>query len=266
MRPRKSSSSASAAALPPWTFRLSRLVRHEAERRPASAVAASTPAGSGARRAGVALDRVGLQVEGVELLQPGVPVGREHAVRRAAAGQHLAALEDHVVLRGVQGDAAVGERAADAGVARQGVRVVVVVGVDRLHMELARQGDDLVAGLAVADDQADAVVAVAPAELGQVGVERLDAVADELDPPVGARQRIEDGAVEDEGAPDPARRLAARGTAPHGRRRAGRGETRPARCRATCPSPQYPKGRASRSALWRPARNKMASWRRSRST
>ena len=48
--------------------------------------------------------------------------------------------------------------------------------------------------------------AVDVADLGQIGVQRLDALEDELDPPVGARQRVEEGAVEDEGAPDPARR------------------------------------------------------------
>ena len=44
------------------------------------------------------LDRIGLEVERVELLQPGGAVGREHAVGRAASGQDLAALEHDVVL------------------------------------------------------------------------------------------------------------------------------------------------------------------------
>ena len=122
-------------------------------------------------------------------------------------GQHLAALEDHVVLRGVQGDAAVGERAAHAGVARERVRVVVVVGEDRLHVQLGGQGDDLVGAVAVADEQAHVRRRRARSPSArQLGVERADALADELDAPVGARQRVEDRAVEDEGAPDLARR------------------------------------------------------------
>ena len=39
-------------------------------------------------------DRIGLDVERLQLLQPRVLVRREHGVRRAGLGQHLAALED----------------------------------------------------------------------------------------------------------------------------------------------------------------------------
>jgi hypothetical protein len=56
----------------------------------------------------------------VDLLQPGVLVGREHAVGLAVWREHLAALEDHVVLEGVQHDAGIGQqRRACAAVARQ---------------------------------------------------------------------------------------------------------------------------------------------------
>ena len=67
-----------------------------------------------AKRAGVPGHRPGLQVEGLELLQPGGLVGREHAVRRARGGQHLLPLEDHVVLAGVQQHAEVRQPAAQA--------------------------------------------------------------------------------------------------------------------------------------------------------
>ena len=47
---------------------------------------------------------------------------------------------------------------------------------------------------------------MALAERGEVGGERVDALDDELDAPVGARQLVEDGAVVDERAPHLARR------------------------------------------------------------
>ena len=136
MRSRKSASSASAAALLPWTLSSSRLVLTKPSRA-SDGTAAPTPAGGAARLRRVALDRVRLQVERLELLQPGRPVGREHAVGLAAAGEDLVALEDDVVLRGVQGHAQVGERAARLGVARQGVGIVVVVGEDGLDCSSA---------------------------------------------------------------------------------------------------------------------------------
>ena len=153
------------------------------------------------------LDRVRLQEIVVELAQPGVPVGREDRVRLAAQGQHLAALEDHVVLRRVQGDAAVGEGAARAGVAGERERVVVVVGEHRLHVQLGGEGDDLVGADPVPDQQAHVGDAAALAEPGQIGRQGADALDDELDAPVGARQLVEDGAVVDESAPHLARRL-----------------------------------------------------------
>ncbi len=107
----------------------------------------------------------------------------------------------------MQGDAAVGQCATHRGVASERVRIVVVVGVDRLDMQLVREGDDLVARVAVAHEKANAAHAMLPAERGQVRVERLDALDDELDPAVGSRQRVEDAAIEHEGAPDFARCL-----------------------------------------------------------
>ena len=84
-------------------------------------------------------------------------------------------------------------------------------------------------------------------------------LADELHAPVGARQRVEDGAVEDEGAQHLARRCAARGRAPRCRRRAGRGETRQAPSRALSMARSVPKGQyGRRTTRARAARNKMA--------
>jgi hypothetical protein len=57
----------------------------------------------------------------------------------------------------------------------------------------------------VAHDQAGAFHAVRRGQRAQFGVHAHQAVADELHAPVGARQRVEDVAVEDEGAPHLAR-------------------------------------------------------------
>ena len=130
-------------------------------------------------------------------------------VRPAAQRQHLAALEDHVVLGGVQRHAAVGQRAAHARVARQRRRFVVVVGVDRLHAQLAcASARYRLVRPAVAHDQparlrcraqrpARAARRRRPTRLSRMNSTRRSC----------ARQRVEDVAVEDEGAPHLARRL-----------------------------------------------------------
>ena len=116
------------------------------------------------------------------------------------------ALEDRVVLVQVQHDAGMGQRAEHALVALARAGLVVVVGVDRLHAELARQLRDLGAGRAVAHDQADALDAVGASEPAQLFVEVEQRLVDELDPAVGLQaalqQRLQDVGVEDEGAPD----------------------------------------------------------------
>ena len=154
----------------------------------------------------MAFDGIGLDVEVVELLQPGVLVRREDAVGLAAAGQDLAAFEDDVVLRGVQGDAAFCQRTTHGGIAGERVRIVVVARIDGLHVQVVGQGDDLVGRLAVPHQQANPVRAVRLAERGQRRIERHHALLDELHAPVGPGQRAEDLGVVDEHAPDLARR------------------------------------------------------------
>ena len=68
-------------------------------------------------RVGVRSTGCGCRSDGRQRLEPGVPVRREHAERRAGLRQHLVALEDHLVLGGPERDAAVGERLRDGGVA-----------------------------------------------------------------------------------------------------------------------------------------------------
>jgi len=178
---------------------------HEPERRQAGLRLARAGRRRG-ERSRMAFDRVRLEEEVVDLFQPGVLVRREHAVGLAAAGEHLAALEDHVVFRRVERDAEIGELAAHMGVAGQGVRVVVVVGEHGLHVQFVRECHDLVGGLAVAHEQARAGPPVGLTEGGQRRVEVVRALHEELDAAIGARQNIEDLGVEHECAPDLARR------------------------------------------------------------
>ena len=107
----------------------------------------------------------------------------------------------------MQRDAGLGQPAAHLGVSRQRAGLVVVVGVDRLHAELHGQRRQQRLHIAVANDQPDPRHAVRQAQAAQLRVEIDQTVADELDPPVCARQAVQDRAVEDESAPDLARGL-----------------------------------------------------------
>ncbi|GAB1459496.1 hypothetical protein MASR2M50_12700 [Thauera sp.] len=159
--------------------------------------------GGGLRRqvCGVLFHWIRAHLEVVDLLQPGVLVGREHAVGLARLGEHLVALEDHLVLEVLVADAGLGERLRHPAVAHDGVGLVVAGGEDLVDTELRRQARDLVLGAAVANDHP----ATGAARGARHGVERriqLDqAGVDELDAAVVARrQGVEDRGIEDEGA------------------------------------------------------------------
>ena len=148
-----------------------------------------------------------------------------------------------LVLRGPERDAASRERLRDRGVARQRSRLVVAIGVDSARAERGGELGDRVPGERVPDDQSAAARA-------ERSVELAHAVPDELHAPVvRRRQRVEDLAIEDEGAEDRARFPQCAGTAPRDRNRAGRGGTRPARDRACARSRARPRraGSAGRS-------------------
>ncbi len=151
--------------------------------------------------AGVLRDRIGLEVESVELLQPCVLVRGEDGERAAGAGQQLVPLEDRLVLEGVKRDPRRAEGARHLGVAVLCGRLVVVVRVDGRDGELACEPRDRVARTAVQHGEPAAAAAKARVELGH-------RVPDELDAPVGAGgQRVEDLGVEAERAVDTAVRF-----------------------------------------------------------
>ncbi|MDT4853391.1 hypothetical protein FQZ97_876560 [compost metagenome] len=117
--------------------------------------------------AGVLRHRVGLEMEGRERLEPGVLVGREHTKGVTRLREHLAPLEDHVVLVAVQQDAGVRQGAEHLGIARQRGGLVVVVGKHRLHCQLLCQCRQGLGGCTVHHDQAHTVHTVVAAELAQ---------------------------------------------------------------------------------------------------
>jgi len=78
-------------------------------------------------------------------------------------------------------------------IARQRLWLVVMVAEHGLHAELSGQPRDLVHRAAVAHDERAAMPA-------QVLVQHLQSAEDELDAPVGARQWVQDVAVQHKGA------------------------------------------------------------------
>jgi hypothetical protein len=233
MRCRKSSSSCCAGPGFPWAGAAGAGWWAQSRSRPAWARGACVLAAA-APAPGVALHRVGFSGRRHRqlLAQPGVLVGREHAVGRARLGEHLAALEDHMVLVGVQRHtgAASWPRTARRG---PGLGLVVVVGktactpsagpAGARHRRLPRAHDE-------------AHPAPWATQLTQMASSSTSAVADELHAPVGAGQRVEDVACRRQ------RRtmhlLALRQRVVQGGMvvvRAGRGGTRPGRWRKRAP-------------------------------
>ena len=72
----------------------------------------------------VARDRVGLELEGVQFLQPRALIGREHAVGMALLGQHFVGRQQYLVLVLAEADAGRAQRVGDPPVAFDGGRLV----------------------------------------------------------------------------------------------------------------------------------------------
>ena len=152
------------------------------------------------QRSGQRLDLKGLEVARRQAAQPAVFVGRENAVGFADRGQHLAALENYMVLEAVQRAAA--ELLRHLRVAQQGGRLIVVVVENGLHAQLHCQFWNQLGRATVANDQARCRV-----QAPQVGIDNAQGIEDEFDPPVGARQGVEDVRIEHKGAVNLSRRL-----------------------------------------------------------
>ncbi|MCY1530411.1 hypothetical protein D9M68_655960 [compost metagenome] len=162
-------------------------------------------AGQGAQRGRVPGHRVGLELETVNLLEPSVLVGREDAECVARLRQHLAALEDHVVLVPMEHDAFMGQLTQHVRIARVGGRFVVVVGEHGLHLQLPGQGGDCIPRARVAHDQSGGFGAVLATHRPQPGIQLHKGLPYEGHPPVGGQtarqQRLQDVGVQDEHTP-----------------------------------------------------------------
>ena len=148
------------------------------------------------------LNGVGLEVKRIDLFQPGIFVGREHAVGLASLREHFVALEDHVVLEAVPGHAAALQAGIDVGIPGERCRLVVMVGKYRIGRQARGQGRHGVAGLALKHHQPRPGVARPRRQLLELTVQIDQRFPDELHPPVGARERGEDVAVKDKHAKD----------------------------------------------------------------
>ena len=157
----------------------------------------------GGRRqvAGVAFNGIGLELEGIQPLQPSALVGGKHAVGPALLGQQLVTLQQHLVFVVAKSDAQLAQGLGHALVTFQGLGLVVAVGQHLLHAQRLRQLHDARQRRAVAHDEPAAGRAAACGQLLQAVVQLQHAGVDELHAPVAARgQRIQDVGVEHEGA------------------------------------------------------------------
>ena len=141
--------------------------------------------------------RVGLQVVVVHLFEPGIFVGRENAVGLAGLGQQLAAFKHHMVFEAVKAHALGRQTGRYLGVAGNSLRLVVVVGEHRLNTQRQRLLHHGAAGLVVQHDQPGPGHTVRQCQRRQCGVQLDQAMPDELDAPVRARQPVQNLAVKD---------------------------------------------------------------------
>jgi hypothetical protein len=145
----------------------------------------------------VALHRIACELKGIDLLEPGVLVGREHAVGFSGLRQHLAALQVGVVLEGIKSFPGRGAPGAHPAVAFQGLGLVVVVGKHGLYAQAACQCGHRLAGHRVQHDQPNLLMST---ELAQRRIQLHQRRANELHAPVGPGQRSQNFAVKNKDA------------------------------------------------------------------
>ena len=129
--------------------------------------------------------------------QPSAQVGRKHAIGLAGLGEHLAPLKNHVVFDADPGHAMGCQRALHLGVSRQRGGLVVVGGKHGLGLQACGQAGNFVRRYRVAHDQASPGISRQGA---QISVKLHQTGLDKFDPPVGARQGVQDVAVKHKNA------------------------------------------------------------------
>ena len=148
----------------------------------------------------IPLDRVGTEIKRIDLAQPGVLVGCEYAVGRAALGQYLAAFENRMVFAGMKSPARGREGCAHLGIARQRIGLVVVVGKHSVHGQSAGQRRNYFHGRTLEHHQAALRVT---AQRPQVRIEVFHGAADEIHAQVGAGKGVENRAIKNKNAIHP---------------------------------------------------------------
>jgi hypothetical protein len=129
----------------------------------------------------------------VQLFKPCILIRREHRKRSALAGQHFVFFKDHVILERVRCAALLLKLQGHAFIARDGGRFEIVIEKNRVHAEsFGQRGNRFVAARMLRDQRA--------AVLPERRVQLAHAVMDEVHTPVLARQRVQNLAVENEGA------------------------------------------------------------------
>ena len=151
-------------------------------------------AGRHRQRAEAIVDRMRTEVRRRQSGEPRLLVRCEYAEGFSGLRKHVVALEDHLVLRQPERNAATGQRSGDCRIARARRRLVVAIRVHGVGAEFHRERWDGVAGERMADDQSASARSQRAVELDQT-------FPNEFHTPVGRRrQRVENFAIEDERA------------------------------------------------------------------
>ena len=139
----------------------------------------------------VTLCGVGLEIKVslalFQLLEPRVLIGREHRVGLALLRQQFLALEHHMIFECVQGHTLNVQGRAHRRITRQGLGLVVVVGIHRLHPQALSHAWDFIHGAPVQDDQTGAACAHGL----HLRVQIHQGCEDELNPAIGPWQALQ---------------------------------------------------------------------------
>ncbi len=151
----------------------------------------------------MALDRIGLELESVELLEPGTLVGGEYAVRPALPGQHLIPVEQRLILIFAENDALRAQGIGHSPVARDGLGLIVAIRQHFPDTERLGQLNDAGRRRTVAHDESAAGRPAARRQAPQGLVEFQHAGMNELHASImPAGQRVKNLGIEHEHAID----------------------------------------------------------------
>ncbi len=154
------------------------------------------------QRRAVVFHRIGTQVKGIHFFKPGVFIRREHAVGLAGLRQHFLAFKNHMVFEAVKSHAGPRQGAGDLLVPCQRLRLIVVVGKDRVDGKRSGQLWQGLGGAAMQRDQTGLRDAMLTRQLLQLPGKINQRLPDKLDAAVCTGQGVEDVTVQHEHAKD----------------------------------------------------------------